>query len=67
LKLSRVVTANSAVTLCVINHPTDSPYFKKIAPARLCDLRSGPNHLKTGQNDAWNPLKAAFGDFQHTV
>jgi hypothetical protein len=53
--------------MCAINHPTDSPYFKKIAPARLCDLRSGPNHLKTGQNDAWNPLKAAFGDFQHTV
>jgi hypothetical protein len=35
LKLSRVVTVDSRVTPCAINHPTDSPYFNKIAAATL--------------------------------
>jgi hypothetical protein len=61
------MTVDSGGTPGAINHPTDSPYFKKIAPARLCGLRSRQNHLKIGQNDAWNPLKAAFGDFRHIV
>jgi hypothetical protein len=54
------MTVDSGVTPCAINHPTDSPYFNKIAPATFGHGKITSKQVKMAPGTRSGRLSAIF-------